>query len=685
MSEKKFNTQEEKDEELRREYRAYEELRMIIAIAIETGNFAILEPNIALWENKYHVEEFIDPEIVRKIRAILNKDFLSRLIGDYLASMLLHEQQRQQAAYDSLKSIIAKAKKSKNYKNAEKEIIAWKASLSDQGLSLYTFNKSYTKQIFKMLLFPSRELATQQEASDSLKRIVNDSKTMESAELEKEITTWKGKYSLDSFPDKLEEELNGMTADIFKSITIKRSEEAAISELQSFISSDKMSSPADEIPALLSKYDYSTFSDLTKNRIDELTTQAMSLIELDLSDIKPKVEEPINTYIPPLQQAALYDLKDIFSKSSSNMEAIFNWIYLYRTLDFVPEARDEIKTMFRIAGFAKPTDGVYSIPSLETSMDDLKQKDINEIREKVILSYLGMLYTNSRSLSSIEQSNISTIRSKQEVLHAVTDAVENTAQIVLPVSDNEPTASSFETNDSYTTTDVTSTTTLEPSDLENENVQASEILEPVVQERTTNTENEEDITATSVVTASQIENSVSSDIVYENPEEVNILIEDLLQDPAESIELSSKDKKAEKKVKENEEVVEQEPVEDVTAIEPFHHEEHDEDVQEIEPDLSQDDLVEDQKHEIKDPASSINNREPEVIEATTNSEEPEEEKGTTSTTTTSMLTADEQESIENINYMTTSYSMQKIPFFKRRRTIHEAERLGYTLEKNNGF
>ena len=86
------NTQQEPSFD---EYRAYEELRMIFVIAIETQNFEILESRIAAWEKKYPLAEFQNPEIIRKIKAILNKDFLSRLLGDYMAAKILHEQEKQ--------------------------------------------------------------------------------------------------------------------------------------------------------------------------------------------------------------------------------------------------------------------------------------------------------------------------------------------------------------------------------------------------------------------------------------------------------------------------------------------------------------------------------------------------------------------------------------------------------------
>ena len=122
------------------EYLAYEELRMIFVIAIETQNIENLEARIAAWEKKYPLAEFKDPEIIRKIKAILNKDFLSRLLGDYMAAKILHEQEKQKELYDNLKQIIEKGKKSKDYKTASREIRKWKDTLHTSGFSLYDFD-----------------------------------------------------------------------------------------------------------------------------------------------------------------------------------------------------------------------------------------------------------------------------------------------------------------------------------------------------------------------------------------------------------------------------------------------------------------------------------------------------------------------------------------------------------------
>ena len=178
------------------EYRAYEELRMIFVIAIETQDFSTIEARISAWEKKYPLAEFTNPEIIRRIKEILNKDFLSRLMGDYLAAKILHEQEKQREAYDSLKAIISKARKSKDYKTAEKEIRKWKDKLHSNGFNLYSFDRLYRAKICTLLLLPSRELENQSKATDELRRIKDSGTSMNSKDYFEAVTNWQNKYSI---------------------------------------------------------------------------------------------------------------------------------------------------------------------------------------------------------------------------------------------------------------------------------------------------------------------------------------------------------------------------------------------------------------------------------------------------------------------------------------------------------
>ena len=202
MSDNSNNNEKNQEFNDAKQYEAYIELCNIFRRAIETQDYSSLEPAIAIWKHKYKLDNlsdiekiFTNREVARKIKSILNRDYLSRLIGDYLASKVLAEQKSQQNHYDSLKKIIEKANKNKDYKTAKKEVVRWKNDLHSNGLNIYDFNKVYTRNILKMLLLPSQELKKQQEASESLKALVERSRGVRSEELYSEITSWQNKYS----------------------------------------------------------------------------------------------------------------------------------------------------------------------------------------------------------------------------------------------------------------------------------------------------------------------------------------------------------------------------------------------------------------------------------------------------------------------------------------------------------
>ena len=537
------------------ENQAYEELRMIIAYAIETQNFATLEQNIAIWEKKYPLTDFIDQEIVRKIKAILNKDYLSRLIGDYLAAKVLKEQERTKIAYENLQKIIDSVKKSKDYKTAQKAITSWKASLLDSGLSLHSFNKVDFKKICTMLLFPSKELAKQKEASQSLRELVDTSSELDSTTLSRRITEWQSKHTLEDFPLELKNEITSITSTVFESISTKENEEKALKEIQEYVSSRNIEASVETISAILAKYNYDRFDDKFKTQISELTSKAMSVEQVlpktvedtDKQDTKPMSQ----FYIPPVQQAAINELKTIFSKNPHNFDGLFTWIYLHRKLNFSPSARDEIKSQFSMAGFKKPTGGEYTIPTLNADTKKLTNSNIAKIRESVVLNYLGILYTANYSLSSAEKESISTIhhKSKEKLYSNAIIGNSTQSEIVLPVIDNtEPgDDTKLDINTSSTAQDITPYSL--GTSLQNESTIQITVEDNLVKElppmdveiddkmvekaiSTDNAEVEDAITDRTL--------STSNTNVDDSTQEINLVIEDILKNPLKSYKLSSK-------------------------------------------------------------------------------------------------------------------------------------------------
>lgn len=617
---------------------AYLELCAIFRRAIETQDYSSLEPSIAIWKHKYNLDNlsdiekvFTNPEIARKIKAILNRDYLSRLIGDYITSRILAEQQNQQEHYDNLKKIIEKANKNKDYKTAKKEVEKWRQNLYDDGFNIYGFNKIYTKNILRMLLLPSQELAKQQEVSDAFKSLTERSREMTSDELSSEITSLQNKYSLDTFPDDLKKELNDITTDVISSILQKRNEETALFEIQEYVSSENKNSPADEIPKILSKYDYDKFSDEYKNKISNLSVEAMSLAELTIEDTYlESAETNIPEYIPPVQRNAILDLKTIFEKNAYDIQGLFDWIYLNRKIDFVPAAVEEIKAMFSMAGFKKPESSEYMIPSLETDAKNLSFKDISRIQEQVVLNYLGILYTNNRFLSTDSKDKISEIHKKEAVLSVVGENVETKkAQIVIPVQDDI--ALTSESN--YAEND-TPYIELPKEDDTNLNTSSSSLLEG--------------------------KDFDSKEELDESSDEITIIIDNLLENPLETFEIAP--------VNREDDHQDKEPEKEEYALKPNHLDSN-------LTTLSEPEISEQNTSEIHDTISSVPNNE----EKSTSSLEVEN----TDIYDSHLLTVNDQIALEEINYiiigsLLNTESTKLISKGKKKTN-------DFQVEKNNGF
>ena len=387
------------------ENRAYEELRMIFVIAIETQDFTTLESRIAAWEKRYPLAEFTDEDVIRKIKAILNKDFLSRLIGDYLAAKILHEQEKQKEFYDSLKSIVDKAKKSKDFKTAGKEIRKWKNNLHENGFNLYSFDRLYRARICTLLLLPSRELENQEQATDELKKLKETGSSMSSEEYFAAISNWQNKYSIADFPEKLQKELNAITTEVFDSISQKRTSENAISEIEGVLTSKDIPLPANAIAAILSKYDYSRFDADTTARIRALSMEALSIQESILNNGIPNIDLSELPTISPVEAEALTSLRDILNKTPHDTDTILNWIYVNRKINYSEFARETIIKNFSSVGYIIPEQSSYAIPEIDS---DLSYKDISKIdvlRKNVILNYLGLI-SQGQKLSIEGKDNI---------------------------------------------------------------------------------------------------------------------------------------------------------------------------------------------------------------------------------------------------------------------------------------
>ena len=424
MSEVKDNKNELSEAD---QQRALDELCMIFVEFQQNGDVEQFVHLIAAWKKKYPLDSFTVPNIKLKIQAILDEEYLSRYVEHWIAELVLKinedKQEKQKKYYNELIEAFNSAGEDDVKRLAA--VVKWKKKLREDGFLLNNFDNYYARQIFPLLLLPRKNLKLQAEAQDSLSKIVEQSKEMGHERLLQEVTAWQNKHVLKDFPERIQKELNKSVADLFVLIGKKNEQEHALQEIQDVISSGQVNvNPSEEIPNILSKYDYEKFDDPSKLAIAALTAKAMGLYDLAMSQINS--EEPVLTsYIPPVQVNAIAILNDIVAKNNS-IETLFYWIYTNRKIDFVPEAINQIKECFRKAGYPIPKGGEFKIPTLPTTVTADTLKDTMEL---TVLNYLGMLYTDNNNLSTISKDNIAKTYSKKEELASV-------AKIVIPVEDS---------------------------------------------------------------------------------------------------------------------------------------------------------------------------------------------------------------------------------------------------------
>ena len=415
------------------EYQAYEELRLIIARALEYGDFAMLEASIAAWEKKYPLDLFVNPEIIRKIKEILNQDFLTRIFGDFLARKLLHENEILQQYYTKLKEIINKAKKSDDYKTALKDIKTWKSELHDQGLSVASFDKSLKSKVCFFLLLPSKKIKSQEEAAKELKELFEKSSKLDKESLSREISMWQNKFSTKIFDKELQKEVNNTTAELLESVVNKGHEEESLKRIKESLASDKTEMPYLVVSQILSEYDLSHFSQDAKTQIYDLASQALFIQEYNKKTQKSIDILPESNTVTSLELHALDNLNSILNKNSHNLDDLISWIYETRNISFSKYSRDEIIRKFASFGYKVPKQASYSIPEINIDLSDFSR--INKIQKEIIVNYLGIVSVGN-SISRTGEESIKQIASsnKQRITSSSNTPVNK--PIVLNVYNN---------------------------------------------------------------------------------------------------------------------------------------------------------------------------------------------------------------------------------------------------------
>lgn len=355
------------EQELKKlEDEAYFELCQIIAEAMQYQDVDLLNARIAYWKNKYKklLAGAASPDFKKRIEFLLNQYYSS--VTQYILSQLqFKEKQKIKNQAKAMQELYHIIKNTKDLSLLKQKIEKWKAKYPVSSfLDMYQKRiRAYTRQ--KNL---EENAFLQEQAFKDLVDITKKYGTFD--ELNEYIHDWENKYSIN----------NNFTIDDF----IKHQ-----SEVKRFVSPEFLQSIARE-------YVNAENKEKKEDLVEEYNNRPFS----DLS----------------VQALAYANLLSI-SKSSSNVDEMFKWVYKNSKIKFNDKYKEMILRetyLYYSPTYLKKLD----IPDIDFSSNSLSFEEyshIDDIKRYAIISYFNLLLPPNRAVSNdFFSKNIYAIYSKSE-------------------------------------------------------------------------------------------------------------------------------------------------------------------------------------------------------------------------------------------------------------------------------
>lgn len=358
------------------EQEAYFLLCEIFAHAQATQDYAKFQRDLNEWKKRYNIELFSE-ELKVKIKYMLSKEFLDKVLKDFIAFDELSKKDPAKGI-EKLRKVLNKVEKdkNKNEKMLDKEL---ENLYKEYPLS---FLKEKYPHIVGQLLSKSNKTRILEKfdsslASRELDNIVEHPNEYEDKdEFISTIEEWKRLYPINDFNDKYKVQVEATLKDA-----------------------------------------------LDKNKLEERFPIST---ELDLSEGQ-EIPIEIKADMNVISKEAMYDFIEIRDRNINDMNSLFNWIYKYKK--YINELDVDVKNVFvesleKVYGAPK-TQSNYYIPKMNNdelltlsdykSMEDTKRMVVMQLFGKLYFkeefthedSYnLGIIYSNAEKAKEVEEANV---------------------------------------------------------------------------------------------------------------------------------------------------------------------------------------------------------------------------------------------------------------------------------------
>ena len=370
------------------EQEAYFLLCEIFAYAQATHDYAKFQSDLNEWKRRYNIELFSE-ELKVKIKYMLSKEFLDKVLKDYVAFDELSKKDPAKGL-EQLRKVLNRAEKHKDESKLDKDL-----EELYKEYPLKFLKEKYPHVISQLLSKSNRtrilEKFDSRLATQELENIVNHPDDYKNAEeYVSTIEEWKKLYPTNDFSDKYKSQIETI---------LKES--------------------------------------LDKNKLEELFPISTE-IDLSEGEVIPIADMSL------VSKEALHDFINIADRNINDTDSLFDWACKYKR--YINSFNDDVKSaivdklMYRYGKELPTSQAYFYIPKMDN--DDLLSlsdfKSIQDTKKMAVLQLLGIL-NSGKELTHEDRYNLEIINSNNQKAKMVEEANvdEQVEEFIKEVPENE--------------------------------------------------------------------------------------------------------------------------------------------------------------------------------------------------------------------------------------------------------
>ena len=360
------------------EEEAYFLLCEIFSYAQATHDYAKFQSDLNEWKKRYNIELFSE-ELKLKIKYMLSKEFLEKVLKDFVAFDELSKKDPSKGL-EQLRKVLHRAEKHKDEKKLDKDL-----EELYKEYPLKFLKEKYPHVIAQLLSKSNRtrilEKFDSSLAAKELESIVKNPDDYKNAEeYVSTIEEWQKLYPTADFNDKYKSQVE----DILKNAT-------------------------------------------DKNKLQEMFPEELDLSEGEVIQLPNEMPIEIKGDMSLVSKEALHDFINIADRNINDIDSLFDWTCKYKR--YINGFNDDVKSaiveklMYRYGKELPTTQAYFYIPKMDNNNEIslAEYNSMNDTKKMAVLQLLGIL-SSGRELTHEDRYNLDIINKNSQKAKMIEEA-----------------------------------------------------------------------------------------------------------------------------------------------------------------------------------------------------------------------------------------------------------------------